>query len=168
MKNPTCCRSAWFHPGLLIAFLLLASLRAFCAAPPAGPVVDWNVTVLDQIIAGVPAGQPYARIDDMMVPVAYLQDWRNRLAGAAQPNSAFANGFTMWPGGNVYFAFDASVSPANQKLFTDSAAEWATFANLHFIARSSQANYILVTNNASLSGGLSVVGMGGGAQLLQI
>ncbi len=129
---------------------------------------DWNVAVLDQLIASVPAGQTFAQVDDMMVPVSYLQSWRNKLAGGPQPNVAFSGTFTVWPGGNIYYAFDASVSAPNQKAFLDAAAEWATFVNLHFIVRTSQANYVVVTNNASLNGGLSAVGMIGGPQLLQI
>ena len=129
---------------------------------------DWNVAVLDQVIASVPAGQAFAPVDDMMIPVSYLQSWRNKLAGGPQPQLTFAGTFTAWPGGNIYYAFDASVSAPNQKAFLDAAAEWATFVNLRFIARTGQANYVIVTNNASLNGGLSAVGMVGGAQLLQI
>ena len=129
---------------------------------------DWNLAVLDQIIAAVPPGQTLAQIADMQVPVAYLQTWRSELAGVPQPKSAFNNGFTAWTGGNVYYAFDPSVTAASQKVFLDCAAEWATFASLHFFLRTTQANYILVTNNPSLNGGLSAVGMSGGAQLLQI
>jgi predicted Zn-dependent protease len=129
---------------------------------------DWNVAVLDQILASVPAGQNFAQVGDMEIAVNYLQGWRNKLASGPQPKVAFAGTFTPWTSGNVYYAFDASVSTTNQKAFLDATAEWSTFANLHFIARTSQANYILVTNNASLGGGLSYVGMVGGGQLYQI
>jgi hypothetical protein len=104
----------------------------------------------------------------MQVPVAYLQGWRAKLAGAPEPKSAFYNGFIPWTGGNVYYSFDASVAPPEQKVFLDCCAEWATFANLRFMPRTSQTNYILVTNNPTLNGGVSAVGMSGGAQLLQI
>jgi hypothetical protein len=147
----------------------LLMLLAVCRAPATGTAGDtWDVMVLDQLIASVPAGQTFAQVDDMMIPVSYLQSWRNKLAGGPQPDVAFSGTFTAWSGGNVYYAFDASVSASNQKAFLDAAAEWATFANLHFVARTAQANYLLVTNNASLGGGLSFVGMVGGAQLYQI
>ena len=129
---------------------------------------DWNLAVLDQIIASASTGADTVQIGDMMIPLGYLQTWRNKLAGVPQPKSAFYNGFIPWTSGNVYYAFDASVVATNQKVFLDCAAEWATFANLHFFLRTTQANYILVTNNPSLGGGLSAVGMSGGAQLLQI
>ncbi len=163
MKNPLragSCLKQW-----LLMITLCVSLSS---ARSAVTVDDWNLTVIDQIIAAVPPGETFAQIGDMQVPLGYLQTWRNKLAGVPQPKSAFYNGFTPWTSWNVYYAFDASVAPTNQKVFLDCAAEWATFANLHFIPRTVQANYILVTNNPSLGGGLSAVGMSGGAQLLQI
>jgi hypothetical protein len=150
---------------LTLAYFLLPLLAARAAATANE---DWNVTLLDQILASVPPGATLAQIDDMQISVDYLQTWRNHLAGGQNSKLAFSQSFTPWPGGNVYYQFDASVTSTNQKVFLDSCAEWATFVNLHFIARTSQANYIVVTNNPSLGGGLSVVGMGGGPQLLQI
>ncbi|HTB83122.1 MAG TPA: M12 family metallopeptidase [Candidatus Sulfotelmatobacter sp.] len=151
---------------LTLCSLLFLALTARAAITTTNE--DWNVALLDQILASVPPGATLAQIGDMQVSVDYLQAWRNYLAGGQQSRLAFAHGFTPWPGGNVYYQFDASVSSTNQKVFLDCCAEWATFVNLHFIARTSQANYIVVTNNPTLSGGLSVVGMGGGPQLLQI
>ena len=161
MKNPL----AIWHKFLCGLTIICLSHHPVWGAATNG---DWNLTVIDQLIASAPAGDKYVRIDDMQVPVAYLQAWRSKLAGAPEPKSAFYNGFIPWTGGNVYYAFDASVAPTNQKVFLDCCAEWATFANLRFIPRTSQTNYILVTNNPTLNGGVSAVGMSGGAQLLQI
>jgi hypothetical protein len=85
--------------------------------------------------------------------------------------SAFDGAAQLWPGGNVYYTFDSSVSAARQKVFLDSAAEWALFANLHFIPRASQTNYvtIIATNdlgNGVLEAGDSEVGMVGGQQFI--
>lgn len=162
-EQPPVCR-------LLVIFLMLFGFLVIPRiAVGAGTTnEDWNVAVLDQLLASVPPGQTVVQIDDMEISVSYLQQWRNTLAGGPQPNVAFSGTFTKWPGGNVYYQFDSSVSGADQRAFLDAAAEWATFANLHFIARTSQANYLLVTNNAALGGGLSYVGMEGGAQLYQI
>ncbi len=133
--------------------LPLAVLCLFTMLSPAravdSPGADWNVAVLDQLLASVPAGQTTVQVGDQLLSVSYLQGWRNKLAGGPQPKIAFSGTFTPWTSGNVYYAFDASVSASNQKAFLDAAAEWATFANLHFSQRVAQANYILVTNNAS-------------------
>ena len=85
--------------------------------------------------------------------------------------STFDGTATPWPGGNVYYTFDSSVSAIEQREFLDGAAEWALFANLHFIARSTQINYVTIvstnmyaTNNTE--GGSSSVGMVGGQQFI--
>jgi hypothetical protein len=71
----------------------------------------------------------------------------------------------------VYYTFDGSLSPAKQKAFLDGAAEWALFANLHFIARSAEVNYVTIgeTNHLGtnvLEGGVSDIGMDGGQQFI--
>jgi parallel beta-helix repeat protein len=86
--------------------------------------------------------------------------------------SAFYGGATPWSGGNVYYTFDSSVSPLEQKEFLDSAAEWALFANLHFIARSTEPNYVTIVstnmyNTNDILGGSSGIGMEGGQQLIR-
>ena len=133
-----------------------------------GGAGDWNVAVLDQLLAVVPPGQTEVRVGDQLIRLDMLQAWRNQLAGVPKPQLAFNSGFGQWTGGNVYYTFDASVPVADQRVFLSAAGQWSTFANLHFIPRTSQANYIIVTNNPNLSGGLSSVGMIGGPQLIQI
>lgn len=156
------------------SFAFLAALAVFLGLmicfPARSRAEDWNVTAIDQLLDGVAPDQQYVQIGDQQISVAYLESWRDKLAGGiqVQPAVAASGSFTPWTGGNVYYTFDASVSAANQKVLLDCAAEWATFANLHFIARTAQANYIVVSNDVSLSGGLSYVGMIGGPQLLRI
>ena len=129
---------------------------------------NWNVAVLDQLLSAVQPGQPEVQVGDMEIGVSLLQAWRDLLAGNPQPRLAFNNGFTPWTSGNVYFMFDSSVTVPEQRVFLSAAGQWSTFVNLHFIPRTTQANYIVVTNNPNLSGGLSSVGMIGGPQLIQI
>ncbi len=129
---------------------------------------DWNVAVLDQILASTPAGSTVARVGDMELLVSGLVAWRNELAGLPAPRSAFSGTAPLWTGGNVYYQFHPSVSAQNQQMFVDAAREWETFANVHFIARTSQPNYILVEEVAGLSGGQATVGMVGGQQAFKI
>lgn len=42
---------------------------------------NWNVAVLDQVLAELPPDQAVAQIGDMRVSVPYLKRWRNQLAG---------------------------------------------------------------------------------------
>jgi hypothetical protein len=128
----------------------------------------WNVAVLDELLASVPPGQGTVQVGDMMIPVSYLQGWRNKLAGGPQPKLAFNGGFTAWPGGNVYYSFSNNVSAVKQKAFEDGMAEWAMFANLHFIPYTNEANYVLIYEATGAEGGASMVGMVGGQQTLLI
>ena len=78
-----------------------------------------------------------------------------------------------WPGGNIYYTLDSSLSVKEQKAFLNAAGEWAQSANLHFIARSTQVNYVTIgqTNQLGtnvLEGGVSAVGMVGGQQYIWI
>ena len=139
------------------------SSRAVVTTP-----ASWDVAVLDEILAAVPPGESLAQVGDMQILVANLRAWRDQLAGEPVISFAFDGVAPAWTGGNVFYTFDASVSPAKQKAFLDGAAEWAMFANLHFIPRTSQANYITIRENPLLSGGQSAVGMVGGQQFLEI
>ena len=147
----------------LLFFALVLNARPAEAAD-----AGWNVAVLDQLLASVPKGAATVQVGDMMIPVSYLQSWRNKLAGGRQPNVAFNGTFTAWPGGNVYYSFSNNVSTVKQRAFLDGMAEWAMFANLHFIPRTSQANYVTIYEAAALEGGQSMVGMVGGQQFLLI
>ena len=127
-----------------------------------------DVAAYDSILARVDQGQTMISLGDMMVPVATVRLWRDQLAGTVQP-SASQSGVNKWTGGNVYYAFNVNVSAAHQTAALDAMGEWAAFANLHFIARTSQTNYVLINDGGSgLSGGNSSVGMIGGAQNLNI
>jgi hypothetical protein len=129
---------------------------------------NWNVAVLDKILADVPPGQKLAQVGDMQIQVPLLQNWRNQLAGGPQPKLAFDGTAPTWTDGNVYYSFSNNVSALKQKAFLDGAAEWATFANVHFIPWTTQANYVTIFEGEGLEGGESAVGMVGGQQFLQI
>jgi parallel beta-helix repeat protein len=153
------CRIVWLFTAcfLLVANFLLAQT----------PTTDWSIAALDGILTNVPPGQATVKIDDMEILVSNLRAWRNRLAGLPQPKLAFDGISPLWTGGNVYYTFDASVSAEKQRAVLDGAAEWATFANLHFIPRSTEPNYITFRQNDFLGGGQSAVGMIGGQQFTE-
>ncbi len=155
--------------GCFASFTLIVTPTPLHAQPQSE---DWNVAVLDQILAGVKPGQSLVQVGDMEILVANLTAWRDQLAGGPSPLLAFAGGVPTWTGGNVYYTFSSSGTnavPANlQAAFLDAAAEWATFANLHFIPRTSQANYVTVQVLGGLEGGQSAVGMVGGQQFLSV
>ena len=151
---------------LSLGWLLLAA--SALAKPDAAEVAAY-----DAMLAAVVPGQTTIAMGDMIVPVATVQLWRDKLAGTAPADSASQTGITKWTGGNVYYVFTTSgggaVSTAHQTATLDAMAEWATFANLHFIARTVEANYVMINDGgAGLNGGNSAVGMIGGQQQLNI
>ena len=153
------CHIIWL---LLAGFLLIPHLLRAQTSTTA-----WSIAALDKILTNVPAGQTTVRIDDMELLVSNLRAWRNRLAGQPQPKVAFDGSAPTWIDGKVYYTFDSSVSADKQKAVLDGAAEWASFANLHFIPRATEANYITFRQNGSLGGGQSAVGMIGGQQFTE-
>jgi hypothetical protein len=149
--------------------LLAGSLLALTALRAPGQADAWSVAVLDRILAHTVPGQSVAPVGDMEIRVADLRAWRDRLAGGRAPKSAFAGLAPTWTDGNVFYSFDPSVSVAHQRAFRDAAGEWATFANLRLLARTTQANFVTIVENPALGGGgQATVGMTGGQQFLQL
>ncbi len=147
--------SGYFLTGLLL--ICSAGLPARGAEPS-----DPNVAGLDRILAEVKPRQKSVAVGDMIFDVSLLQAWRDHLAAGKGygTESAFDGSVNLWPSGIVYYAFDASVSAAHQRSFVDAANEWSAFANVSFVLRTNQINYVLVKDGgAGLSGGNSFVGM---------
>ena len=162
-------------PAMRALFVCLAVLVSATVAEALGDSSDSSkgnadiVATYDAILATIEPDQATVAFGDMIVQVETLRLWRDQFAGIATPNSASATGINKWTGGNVYYAFNANVSAAHQAAFVDAAREWESFANLHFILRTSQTNYIMVNDGGSgLSGGNSALGMIGGQQQLNI
>ena len=149
----------------------VAGWLCFSLASWASPQ-SWSAAYLDQVLSAAQPGQKTARVGDMEILIANLRAWRDELAGNPSQLSAFDGAAPTWTGGNVYYTFDTNAATAvpayAQKIFQDCAQEWATFANLHFHPRTTQANYVLVSQEGGLEGGFSTVGMIGGQQTLHI
>jgi hypothetical protein len=69
----------------------------------------------------------------------------------------------LWPNGNVYYELDANISAAEQTIVNNAMAQWEAVANVNFILRSTQANYIHIQDSTVAN---SEVGMIGGRQIL--
>lgn len=141
--------------------------------PPASAANEWDVAQIDALLAAQEGDM--ILVGDMLFRRDTLEAWRAELAGApAQKGgiiaaAAASSTAPLWTGGNVYYAFNGNVSAIHRRAFLDAAAEWEAFANIRFIARTAEPNYIMVNDGgAGLSGGNSAVGMVGGAQALNI
>jgi len=96
-------------------------------------------------------GRQVVQIDDMVFMVSDLA-----LYGFSGPK---------WTDGKVYYTYDANVTGANKARFLAACAEWSNVANLEFIERTTQANYIHLQSDA---GNSSYIGMIGGPQRMKI
>ncbi|MBI3418260.1 MAG: hypothetical protein HY043_23465 [Verrucomicrobia bacterium] len=153
---------------LVTGFVLFSTL-AHGASP------DPDVAVLGQILAAAPPGASLVPVGDMWFKVSMLKAWRDHLAKPVAPNSigpipasAFQSPINLWPGGVIPYTFDPAVTAPHQKAFLDAAAEWASFANIQFIPRTTESDYVTLQNCPSCSGGNSTVGHVGGQQFINI
>jgi hypothetical protein len=150
-----------------------AAIVCLCGSLPFASYAQstsWDVAVLDKILANVTPGQNVAQVGDMFIQVSYLQAWRNQLAGGPQPLLAFQGPtIPVWTGGNLYYTFSNNVSVVHSNAFIDGMNEWAMFANLHFMPRTTQSNYFTIVDGGTFQeGGNSAVGMVGGQQFINI
>jgi hypothetical protein len=97
---------------------------------------------------GVPPG--WILVDDMILP-------------ETGPEATFQA--TPWPGGTVYYDFDASVTAAQMAIAIDAMAEWTAAANVVFQPRTNEPNYVRFVSG---SVNTSYVGMIGGQQAITI
>ena len=73
-----------------------------------------------------------------------------------------------WPGGVLVYSFDSSVSAGEQSQWLFAAAQWSAVANLTFVQRTNQPNYVRVVDSGPGGANSSFVGMVGGAQTMNI
>lgn len=98
----------------------------------------------------IPSG--WVQVDDLILP-----------SDVVFGDSTFSA--TTWTGGVVPYVFDVNVSAADQLVGVDAMAEWSAAANVAFVPRTTEANYIRFYTTTSNS---SYVGMIGGQQTINI
>lgn len=151
---------------VVIPFIFLASDSSVTAQDHRGQANDqWSAEVWDRLLKSAPDA-PFLRAGDMILPREYVRharDWL--LSGRPGGDSAFDGNVTLWPNGIVYYAFSADITTVHQKAFVDAANDWASFAHVSFVPRTTQPNYLLIENDAGNSSG---VGMLGGPQDFKI
>ena len=168
---------SWFHKlGYSIVVFGILANRSSGQEQGSPRAHEMDIAVFDRALAEAKLDDPWVRFGDVGVKYADLKNCRDRLAGlphvVTPPGTAF-----KWPGGNVNYRFDpaqvgnGTITSAKMQQFRDGIAEWAAFANLHFIefTGTPPANYITVQENSSGGEGgfSSSVGMAGGEQFVQ-
>lgn len=71
----------------------------------------------------------------------------------------------LWPAGRVPYEFDGNVNGANRAAMLEAMAAWQAVANVQFVARSGEGDYVHIQNG---EGNNSELGRNGGSQLINI
>lgn len=166
-------RVSWLVSALVALATMFAGMSAVAAQPSGGGdagTVAWSIEQLDKHL--VTPGADDVLVDDMLFRRSTLRNHRDRLAGkpvsGETSDAANPGGTPLWTGGNVYYRFDASVSAVHQEQFLAAANEWMAYANVRFLVRTTEANFITVRDVPGLNGGTAHVGMIGGDQQVNI
>jgi hypothetical protein len=153
-----------------IWFCLLSVVLFGVSATPSAADKDaarslHNVGLIDQVLARVQPGQESVNIDDQLFKVRTLVGYRALLTGQLRPFSGFSV-VARWPDGVVPYVYhDSMGDPALRSAFEAACREWEQHANVRFVPRTTQANYLTVHSTNVNS---SYVGMIGGAQEINI
>lgn len=155
------CVSGW--PARHFAILLAICSYLIGSPSIAAPVTGFDIAAVDKLLALAKPGEDSVYLDDMVFKVEYLQNLRAQMEIA--PQFASATSITKWPNGTVPYVFNSNVNSTNRQHFIDATVEWAKYAKITFVARTSQTNYVTVNDSTGNSAG---VGMQGGVQSINI
>lgn len=131
------------------------------------------VANIDRILAKTKPDQKTVRTGDVAYGVEWLQRYRNSIAGKSSGNGSgriqtrgLVIGATPWTGGVIPYTFDSGVSQYQKDQFLFGARKWLSAANITFVPRTSQSNYLFIKQGTDLN--WSYYGMQGGSQTLEM
>ncbi len=96
---------------------------------------------------------------DMVLPTAYFEQQKMGASASVYVTNR------LWTNGVVPYEFDANVTSGNQAAMRQAMDDWEAVADVQFVVRTNQANYVHIFSG---SGNWSYVGMIGGRQDLCI
>jgi hypothetical protein len=148
--------------GIFTTTVFAVALGASAHQPPTRQPHALDAAAWNRLLASAPTDQRTVRVGDMILLRSYIQAVRDFLnTQGTQPDSAFDGSVVLWPGGVVPYVFDPGVSALHQKAFLDAAADWATFANVSFVSRTNQTDYVYVQEGANGDNSAGVGKLGG-------
>lgn len=129
----------------------------------------WGVIALTHIIALAQGLPDQGRDAPHDIPEGYVLVDGDMYLPMAQPQGTFST--NIWPNGRVPYQFDANVvgplrgvaNPQNEML--QAMAAWAAVANIQFVQRTTESDFLHIQNNTSNG---SQVGRQGGRQVVDI
>lgn len=142
--------SGRFTP-LVLASLFLAQARPSHSATFLPPPERAKPVTAESYPPGIPANQEFLVMDDMVFRVSKLIQ------------SGFAG--TAWTDGDVFYEYDSNVTALQRTQWVAATREWESIADVCFIPRTTEPNYIHVMTSTF---NRSYVGMQGNGQTLEI
>lgn len=134
-------------PVVIAALLLLGCASAVTALEDESPLGEWS---------DLPEGTILVE-EDILIPAEAVDNFEGMLHSATATNT--------WPNGRVPYTFDAAVTETNRQLMRAAMTEWEAVADVLFIPRTMEPDYIVIMNSTS---NRSYVGRIGGAQQIYI
>jgi len=142
------------RPMMSVLFVVLMLVCAMLLAPSSSKAQDASgerktriLQQLDQLLAQVKPGQTTVYIDDMGFTVKRLQAYRDQLRSGSR--SAFAL-VTLWTNGVIPYTYAAGLEDAKKTKFEAAIALWEQVADLDFVVRTSETNYIRVQDGGDI------------------
>lgn len=159
---------AIFGPDLKLSCLRLLAILAFGSSALSGmPLAELDAKLAGDLLEHASPGKPIVYVDDMGFKVSYLKsclmDGKEEGGG---PGFLAFEGRSRWPSGIVYYSFAGDVDSSQRQQFLEACDEWRKCANVTFLRRTNQNNYIHVVLSKTTN--RSVVGMQGGSQEMEI
>jgi len=102
-------------------------------------------------------GREFKYLDDMLI--------KEQPKASVKMQRMVSLNDNKWTDGNVIYEFAPSVTQANREHFVEATKVWADIADITFIERTNQTNYIYVNNSTENS---ATLGMVGGKQFLNM
>ncbi len=87
---------------------------------------------------------PFMRVAARALLFAGVMALWSQIAFGANFYQGVTSNTVSWPGGTVPYVFDASVTTNEQPVYLAGMREWELAANIHFVARTTQSNYVLL------------------------
>jgi len=149
-----------------IAAMAPALLTGIFSTQTAQASSTTDIHYCNDLLTRAEPGQDMVRVGDMRLKASALRNYRDKLSSPTSTRAAIHPWTATWPGGVVPYAYEASVSSAHRVEFEAALRQWQLVANLKFVPRTTEVDYITVASG--YDGNWSWVGKVGGAQELHI
>jgi len=147
MKQPAGSPATPFTRASLAAFTLGAASILFLGSTGstiAAVTPVFTDATLDALIGSATPGASDVSQGDVLYKLSFLESLKSGSTSAPGNPAATPVDIPVWLNGIVPYTFAASVTDTQKAQFLAAAAEWSAVADITFVARTAQANFIEV------------------------